>query len=91
MPLQWLSALTAILSQAGVVLDDDDAKEEAESKTKKEEKKIPVEKKKIPAKTGDYSSYTTEELKEELMKAIDDEAYEKASKIRDELNKRKQS
>jgi protein-arginine kinase activator protein McsA len=32
-----------------------------------------------------------EELQESLMKAIDDEAYETASKIRDELNKRKKA
>lgn len=77
-----------ILSQAGVVLDDESIKEEAEAN--KPAKKIPVEKKST-VKSGDYGSYSLEELKEELAKAIDNEAYEKASKIRDELARRKQS
>lgn len=85
-----------ILSQAGVVMDDDAANEEptAPATQPKSEKKVPVEKKKsgaspIPPSGSDFSGLTTEELKEELMRAIDEEAYEKAGKIRDELSRRK--
>ncbi len=35
-----------------------------------------------------FSSYSTEELKDKLQKALAEEAYEKAAVIRDELNKR---
>ncbi len=40
---------------------------------------------------SDYDNYSLKELEEMLMAAIDEEAYEKASKIRDEINKRKSS
>jgi bifunctional DNase/RNase len=76
-----------ILSQAGVLLDDDNALIE-EPKKEKEKKTSTT---KTPAKEGEYTSMTTEELKESLMRAIDEENYETASKIRDELNKRKKS
>lgn len=72
-----------ILSSAGIILDDQQA--EKEKQMEKEEAKIEIK------DTGDYTSRSTEELKELLKKALDDEAYERASKIRDELNKRKKS
>ncbi len=83
-----------ILSQAGVVLDDDALQAEEEKKQTEEEDKTPkviAEKKKKPSGGGssDYGALSTEELKEALVKALDDEEYEKASKIRDELNRRK--
>ena len=76
-----------ILSQAGVAIDDenlpiDEPKEKAETKEKEPARK------KTPA---EFASLSEEELKESLMKAIDEEAYELASKIRDELSKRKKS
>lgn len=77
-----------ILSSAGVVLDETEGTTE-EQKPKNLPKKS-SEKKSAKAES-DYSSQSIEELKESLMKAIDDEAYETASKIRDELNKRKKS
>ena len=40
---------------------------------------------------GEYQSKSTEELKNLLQTALDDEQYELASKIRDEINNRKQS
>ena len=40
---------------------------------------------------GNYTSVSVEELKTMLQDALADEAYEKAAKIRDELNKRKAS
>ncbi|HMT30561.1 MAG TPA: bifunctional nuclease family protein [Bacteroidia bacterium] len=75
-----------ILSQAGVAMDDENLPfEEPKEKPKEKEK----EKKKVAQ--AEFNSLSEEELKESLMKAIDDEAYELASKIRDELSKRKKS
>lgn len=69
----------SILSNAGIVLDED---EEGEMKTstpaKAEEKK---EKKGI-------ASLSIKELKDQLQNAIDTEDYEEASRLRDEINKR---
>ena len=48
-----------------------------------------VNTKKSSAGHVDYSEYSPEELKELLGAAITDEDYEKASEIRDEINKRK--
>ena len=74
-----------ILSQAGVAIDDDSLPIE-------EPKEKPKEKPKERSKqVYEFSTQSEEELKESLMRAIDDEAYELASKIRDELNKRKKS
>jgi uncharacterized protein len=80
-----------ILSQAGVLLDDDNAiiDQPKAEKEKEKEKKATVSK--SSAKEGEYAAMTTEELKEALMRAIDEEAYEKASKIRDEIAKRKKT
>lgn len=75
----------SILSQAGVNIDDESLPIEEQQITAAEK---PKEKKINPA---EFSSLSEDELKESLMKAIDDEAYELASKIRDELNKRKQA
>ena len=75
-----------ILSSAGMVLD--------EAEPGEEEKPKPAPKKSPEKKAGaesEYASLSTDELKESLMRAIDEEAYETASKIRDELNKRKKS
>ncbi len=72
-----------ILSSAGIILEEQPA--EKEKKKGKEEAEVRI------TDSGDYTSRSTEELKELLKKAIGDEAYERASKIRDELNKRKKS
>ncbi len=72
----------AILKSAGIILQDDDPEEaevSEEVKSKKTEKST----------EEDFSKLNMTELKEMLKKAIDEEAYEKASKIRDEINKRK--
>ncbi len=76
-----------ILSQAGVSMDDDNLPID-EPKDKPKEKEKAKERKKSQA---EFASLSEEELKESLMKAIDEEAYELASKIRDELNKRKKT
>ncbi|MEO0310519.1 MAG: hypothetical protein RIQ89_176 [Bacteroidota bacterium] len=74
-----------ILSTAGVQMDDSDnfegfgepAAEKTGSPTKLTENEL--------------ATTSTEELSELLKKALDDEAYEKASRIRDEINRRKQN
>ncbi len=78
-----------ILSSAGMVLDETESTSGEEEKPKSLPKKSSV--KKEVSSANDYGSLSVEELKEALMKAIDEEAYETASKIRDELNKRKKS
>jgi len=66
-----------ILSAAGIVLQDEEkAATDDISATE-------------TASPSDYESFTVKELEDLLMAAIDEEAYEKASKIRDEINKRK--
>lgn len=67
----------SILSAAGIVLQDDEKGGIDEPS--------PVE----SISSSDYINFTIKELEDLLMAAIDEEAYEKASKIRDEINKRK--
>jgi len=71
-----------ILSQAGIILDEStlaSTSEAVEEPAAEETDK------------DNYLSKSTEELKQMLDTAIKSEAYEKASKIRDELNNRKKS
>jgi len=74
-----------ILSAAGIILED----QPKEGGLGSAEIKEPVEKKSTDDK--DLTKKSTEELKEMLKNAIDGENYERASRIRDELNKRKKS
>lgn len=73
-----------ILSQAGVNVDEETgfATPGPEPAARKRESKGGV---------TDLATLSENELQESLMRAIDEEAYELASKIRDELNKRKQA
>jgi len=73
-----------ILSTAGIVIEGNDFVY-LENLTEATEEK--------PSNTGtaSYTSLSTEELKTKLQEALTEEAYEKAAKIRDELNKRKAS
>lgn len=71
-----------ILSQAGILLDDD-AISGAEAALEKEDL--------VEVEETDYLKKSTEELKQMLDTALSDEDYEKASRIRDELNNRKKS
>ncbi len=81
-----------ILASAGVVLDESGEEESAPSTKSLPRKAGSSEKKSAPSGSeNEYANQSTEELKESLMRAIDEEAYEKASKIRDELTKRKKS
>jgi bifunctional DNase/RNase len=71
-----------ILSQAGILLVDD-AISSAENALEKEDL--------VEVEESDYLKKSTEELKQLLETALADEDYEKASRIRDELNNRKKS
>lgn len=71
-----------ILSSAGVIMEEEEAK--AEPIGAKIEKNMPKQ-------DDDYKKKTLEELKEMLQKVLDREDYERASKIRDEINNRKKS
>lgn len=77
-----------ILKSAGIVLDDDSssgATESAEGAVQE------VEDIKKSSSSESYKEKSTEELKSMLQTALDEEQYEMASKIRDELNQRKKS
>lgn len=71
----------AILSKAGVILEDEEAK------TGKQPKKKVAKKKKSEEEM--IAEYTVEQLHGMLDEAITNENYELASRIRDELNNRK--
>jgi bifunctional DNase/RNase len=70
-----------ILSQAGIILDDEALAAVSESGG---ESRVEIEE-------TDYLKKSTEELKQMLDTALSEEDYEKASHIRDELNNRKKS
>ena len=73
-----------ILSTAGIVIEGNDFVYLENMSDATEEKAI------TPATSG-YASLSTDELKSKLQEALTEEAYEKAAKIRDELNRRKAS
>ena len=73
-----------ILSSAGIILDEETSPATMEGAEDKKEK--------VTVKNeNDFRQKSVEELKEMLDAAITQEQYERASKIRDELNKRKKS
>lgn len=71
-----------ILSQAGIILDD-----EAISAANEGDNVDDL----VEADVNDYLKKSSEELKQMLDAALAEEDYEKASRIRDELNNRKKS
>ncbi len=71
-----------ILEKAGIVLEEDEAQ--------KSEKKKTEEKKGAPG-SSPFSRYTMQELEDLLNKAVQDEDYEKASVLRDEISNRKRN
>jgi bifunctional DNase/RNase len=73
-----------ILSTAGIVIEGNDF-------VYLENMADATEEKSVTAATSGYSSLSTDELKTKLAEALTDEAYERAAKIRDELNRRKAS
>lgn len=74
-----------ILSSAGIVIEGNDFVYLENINDTNEENPITTP-------TGsNYASLSTDELKTKLQEALAEEAYEKAAKLRDELNKRKAS
>jgi uncharacterized protein len=71
-----------ILSQAGIILDDEAINAAGEGSNLEDL---------VEADVNDYLKKSTEELKQLLDAALADEDYEKASRIRDEINNRKKS
>lgn len=69
----------AIMAEAGIVMDDKEEPEEDKMKPTTEEK----------VGSSSYAEFSLQELEEMLEKAVKSENYEKASEIRDEINKRK--
>lgn len=67
-----------IMASAGIVVDD-------QKETPQKEK--PKSKKTV---TTVYDQYSVDELKEMLQKSVNNEEYEKASKIRDEIKRREE-
>src|SRR6185312_9827451 len=75
-----------ILSTAGIVIEGNDfVYLENMADAAAEEKTVAA------STTGGYTSLSNDELKTKLQEALNEEAYEKAAKIRDELNRRKAS
>lgn len=76
-----------ILSSAGIVIEGNDFVylENMSDAQQQEEKAVTA------AAGGGYTSLSNDELKTKLQEALTEEAYEKAAKIRDELNRRKAS
>ncbi len=73
-----------ILSTAGIVIEGNDF-------VYLENMSDTTEEKAVTPTTSGYASLSTDELKSKLQEALSEEAYEKAAKIRDELNRRKAS
>jgi bifunctional DNase/RNase len=76
-----------ILKNAGIVLDDETTPPLSDASTGE----VLSETESSPSKSDSYKDKSTEELKGLLKTALDEEQYEMASKIRDELNQRKKS
>lgn len=78
-----------ILEKAGVILTEGESpkKETEEDQSELKEEKI-APKKKSSAKEGLLSTLSLEALNKELQKAVANEDYEKAAKIRDEIDRR---
>lgn len=76
-----------ILKSAGIVLDDDVEVSSITEPAQAAEVKETVK----SSEPDEYKGKSSEELKNMLQTALDEEQYEMASKIRDELNQRKKS
>ncbi len=71
-----------ILSTAGILLEDD-VLDELQKEEQMDESSAPIDPK------TEYSTYTSDELKHQLNKALEEEDYERATHLRDEIAKRK--
>lgn len=71
-----------ILSKAGIVLESEDPKPARQGSSRKKSE---------PRESSPFSHYTMQELDDLLNEAVQNEDYEKASIIRDEINNRKKN
>jgi len=71
----------SIIVSAGIILDEETSDLQLDDIKPENEQEI----------ENEYNNFSTKELEELLMAAIDEEAYERASLIRDELKKRKKT
>ena len=72
-------ALESIIDEAGILMSDLPGEESPEASQDEE----------ILEADGVYEEFLLEELEEMLQKAIEEENYEEASRLRDEINRRK--
>ncbi|HEY8367282.1 MAG TPA: bifunctional nuclease family protein [Bacteroidia bacterium] len=79
-----------ILSSAGIVMNDDDELQ-IETELESDDDDPIIELTKDQNRTDEFESMSNVELEKELQKAIGEEAYERASKIQREIDKRKNS
>lgn len=78
-----------IVEKAGIVLDFEKGSDlESPGQPEEDEVEIPPEKKKKRSILPDLSETTMEELRSLLAEAVSKEDYERASEIRDEINRR---
>lgn len=83
-----------ILNEAGMTVTDQEEGEEenedesAEAETGEEKEVASVPSGRKPSKSTDFKSLSVEKLNDLLKEAIENEDYERAARIRDELNKR---
>jgi bifunctional DNase/RNase len=75
-------AMEDIINEAGIVMEDEPKEGDGIAEKPAAENEIIK---------GHYEDYLKEELEEMLKKAVNDEDYEEASKLRDEINRRKKS
>jgi len=75
-------AYQKIIDEAGILLDDQPMGDDPEAEKTVQEQDVPI---------SGYSNLRIEELEDMLKTAIENENYEAASKIRDEINNRKKN
>lgn len=80
-----------ILKSAGIVLDSDAEAAQGNKEGVEPVKKELKSEKSSSESSEEYKGKSSEELRSMLQTALDEERYEMASKIRDELNQRKKS
>lgn len=85
-----ISTFEFILSSAGILLEDEQLNAENEGDDEEEDLEDPVEELLEPS-TKDITTLNSSELEKYLEDAIAMEDYERASRIRDEISKRKKS
>ena len=76
-----------ILASAGIILDET-LGDELDLEKQLDEVEEELSEKKIPAKPLDYTDLTSDELNQRLQAAIENEDYEEASRIKEEIDNR---